>query len=196
MWYRTKIAQFGGGAVKQPNDDTTMVSSPDVAIYKPEKLNVYKPDQINFQGDVNNSLKQSLSALGVQADYMYPELIELIDNLNLNADEVAQDANKLKALFDILVYRTHTNIPRDDDHSAGFEADEARRQSPWHSNPEETPIEVKLEATHHQSLNVPTINDVQKTQGYMAVHGMPQYAKGKQSPLMMNTDLPSNRTLY
>ena len=172
MWYRTKIAQFGGGAVKQDNGNTTMVSSPDVAIYKPDTLNVYKPNQINLQ-NANPLLKQSLIALGVNADYMYPELMELIESLNLNADEIAQDTNKLNALFDILVNRSNTNIPQDDDHS-----------------------EELLETTRHKTTNVPTMHDVQKTQGHLSIHGMPQYAVGKQNPLMMNMDLPSNRTLY
>ena len=195
MWYRTKIAQFGGGAVKQENGDTTMVSSPDVAIYKPDTLNVYKPNELNLQ-NAGNSLQQSLTALGVNADIMYPELMELIESLNLNADEIAQDTNKLNALFDILVNRSHTNIPKDDDHSAGFEGMEARRHSPIHTNPEETPMEELLETTRHKTTNVPTMHDVQKTQGHMSIHGMPQYARGKQNPLMMNTDLPSNRTFY
>ena len=195
MWYRTKIAQFGGGAVKQDNGNTTMVSSPDVAIYKPDTLNVYKPDQINLQ-NANPLLKQSLIALGVNADYMYPELMELIESLNLNADEIAQDTNKLNALFDILVNRSNTNIPQDDDHSAGFEGMETRRHSPNHTNPDETPMEELLETTRHKTTNVPTMHDVQKTQGHLSIHGMPQYAVGKQNPLMMNMDLPSNRTLY
>jgi hypothetical protein len=195
MWYRTKIAQFGGGAVKQNNGDTTMVSSPDVAIYKPETLNVYKPNQINYQ-NAGTALQRSLNALGVNADYMYPELMELIESLNLNADEIAQDTNKLNALFDILVNRSNTNIPQDDDHSAGFEGMEARRHSPVHTNPDETPMEELLETTRHKTTNVPTMHDVQKTQGHLSIHGMPQYAVGKQNPLMMNMDLPSNRTLY
>jgi hypothetical protein len=195
MWYRTKIAQFGGGAVKQDNGDTTMVSSPDVAIYKPDTLNVYKPNQINYQ-NAGTALQRSLNALGINADYMYPELMELIESLNLNADEIAQDTNKLNALFDILVNRSNTNIPKDDDHSAGFEGMEARRHSPVHTNPDETPMEELLETTRHKTTNVPTMHDVQKTQGHLSIHGMPQYAVGKQNPLMMNMDLPSNRTLY
>jgi hypothetical protein len=195
MWYRTKIAQFGGGAVKQDNGDTTMVSSPDVAIYKPDTLNVYKPNQINYQ-NAGTALQRSLNALGINADYMYPELMELIESLNLNADEIAQDTNKLNALFDILVNRSNTNIPKDDDHSAGFEGMEARRHSPVHTNPDETPMEELLETTRHKTTNVPTMHDVQKTQGHMSIHGMPQYSVGKQNPLMMNMDLPSNRTLY
>jgi hypothetical protein len=195
MWYRTKIAQFGGGAVKQDNGDTTMVSSPDVAIYKPDTLNVYKPNQINYQ-NAGTALQRSLNALGINADYMYPELMELIESLNLNADEIAQDTNKLNALFDILVNRSNTNIPEDDDHSAGFEGMEARRHSPVHTNPDETPMEELLETTRHKTTNVPTMHDVQKTQGHLSIHGMPQYAVGKQNPLMMNMDLPSNRTLY
>lgn len=195
MWYRTKIAQFGGGAVKQDNGDTTMVSSPEVAIYKPDTLNVYKPNQINYQ-NAGTALQRSLNALGINADYMYPELMELIESLNLNADEIAQDTNKLNALFDILVNRSNTNIPNDDDHSAGFEGMEARRHSPIHTNPDETPMEELLETTRHKTTNVPTMHDVQKTQGHLSIHGMPQYAVGKQNPLMMNMDLPSNRTLY
>ena len=195
MWYRTKIAQFGGGAVKQDNGDTTMVSSPDVAIYKPDTLNVYKPNQINYQ-NAGTALQRSLNALGINADYMYPELMKLIESLNLNADEIAQDTNKLNALFDILVNRSNTNIPKDDDHSAGFEGMEARRHSPVHTNPDETPMEELLETTRHKTTNVPTMHDVQKTQGHMSIHGMPQYSVGKQNPLMMNMDLPSNRTLY
>lgn len=195
MWYRTKIAQFGGGAVKQDNGDTTMVSSPDVAIYKPDTLNVYKPNQINYQ-NAGTALQRSLNVLGINADYMYPELMELIESLNLNADEIAQDTNKLNALFDILVNRSNTNIPEDDDHSAGFEGMEARRHSPVHTNPDETPMEELLETTRHKTTNVPTMHDVQKTQGHLSIHGMPQYAVGKQNPLMMNMDLPSNRTLY
>jgi hypothetical protein len=195
MWYRTKIAQFGGGAIKQNNGDTTMVSSPDVAIYKPDTLNVYKPNQINFQ-DAGTPLQQSLQALGVDANYMYPELMELIESLNLNADEIAKDTNKLNALFDILVNRSNTNIPQDDDHSAGFEGMEARRHSPVHTNPDETPMEELLETTRHKTTNVPTMHDIQKTQGELSIHGMPQYAVGKQNPLMMNIELPSNRTLY
>lgn len=195
MWYRTKLAQFGGGAVKQNADSTTL--SPNMGVFKPETLNVYKPEELIIQGTTADSpLMSSLKTLGVDADYMYPELMELINSLQLNADEIAQDSNKLQALFDILVNRTHSNIPKDDDHSAGFEAMEARRHSPFHTNPEETPLEVKLRATQHQSTNVPTTHDIQKTQGYMAIHGMPQYAKGKQSPLLMNTELPSSRTLY
>jgi hypothetical protein len=127
---------------------------------------------------------------------MYPELMELIESLNLNADEIAQDTNKLNALFDILVNRSNTNIPEDDDHSAGFEGMEARRHSPVHTNPDETPMEELLETTRHKTTNVPTMHDVQKTQGHLSIHGMPQYAVGKQNPLMMNMDLPSNRTLY
>jgi hypothetical protein len=196
MWYRTKIAQFGGGAIKQENGDSTMVSSPDVAVFKPEKLNVYKPTELNIQGENQSLLQKSLQTLGADVNYMYPEMLELIENMNLNADEVAGDANKLKALFDILVYRAHSNIPKDDDHSSGFEAMEARRHSPFHPNPDEENIENLLEQTRHNTTNTPSINDVQKTQGFMSIHGMPQYAKGKQSPLMMNTEIPSNRTYY
>ena len=177
MWYRTKLAQFGGGVIKTPTATEPNNNSSDIK-------------------DAGDSLKKALTALGQHADYMYPELMELINNLNLNADEIASDTNKLEALFDILVNRSHSNIPKDDDHSAGFEAMEARRHSPFHPNPEEESMENKLEATRHQTTNVPTMNDVEKTQGFMSIHGMPQYARGKQSPLMMNTELPSNRTLY
>jgi hypothetical protein len=60
------------------------------------------------------------------------------------------------------------------------DANEARRLSPFHQNPEETPMETQLEAVRQQNVNnADSMSSTEGTRGNVLVRGEFPYASGK-----------------
>lgn len=78
------------------------------------------------------------------------------------------------------------------------QADEMRRLSPHHTDPEETTWEERLQSVRHQNVNNPNSPDAytnmqqaEAGQGEMAVKGMPQYNQGKSAEIFDNDNKSS-----
>jgi len=59
------------------------------------------------------------------------------------------------------------------------DANEARRLSPFHQNPEETPMETQLEAVRHENINNSSMSSTEGARGEISVRGEFPYASGK-----------------
>lgn len=132
-----------------------------------------------------------------------PELVKILKDLGISVDQYCNlpDQSK-KYIWDVLVYKDDTNLYNsvNDSDSPGLEASEARRHSPFHTNPAFTTLEEQLEATRHNTVdNVPN-NMLQAEKGRGGMHllngaGAVQYATGKGDPSFFMDNLPSNITL-
>lgn len=131
-----------------------------------------------------------------------PELVKILKDLGISADQYCNlpEASQ-KYIWDVLVYKNDTNLYNEvnDSDSPGFDAAEARRHSPYHSNPAFTTMEEQLEATRHDTVdNEPNnMQQAEKGRGGMFLlngSGAAQYASGKGDKLFYD-NLPSNQTL-
>lgn len=135
-------------------------------------------------------------------DQLRPELVKILGDLGISPDQYCNlPAESQKFIWDVLVYKNDTNLYNEieDSDTPGFDATEARRHSPYHSNPAYTTIEEQLEATRHDTVdNVPNnMQQAEKGSGDMYLfngNGAPQYASGK-GARMFYDNLPSDRTL-
>lgn len=132
-----------------------------------------------------------------------PELVKILKDLGISVDQYCNlPEQSKKYIWDVLVYKDDTNLYNsvNDSDSPGLEASEARRHSPFHTNPAFTTIEEQLEATRHNTVdNVPN-NMLQAEKGRGGMHllngsGAVQYATGKGDPSIFMDNLPSNITL-
>ena len=132
-----------------------------------------------------------------------PELVKILKDLGITDDEYcAMPIQQQKMIWDILVTKTDTNLYNsvNDSDTPGFDATEARRHSPYHTNPAYTTLEEQLEATRHNTVdNVPNnMQQAEKGRGGMSLlngNGFPQYSSGKGDPSIFMDNLPSNITL-
>jgi hypothetical protein len=149
-----------------------------------------------------NNLDQDIEGLGVGANQLYPELEKMLKEMNFDPKEYESlPDHARKNIWDIIVHKYDTNLYNtfEDSDTPGFDATEARRHSPYHTNPTFTSIEEQLEATRHQSVDREPNNMLQaeKGNGGMSMlngQGVPQYASGK-GARMFYDNLPSNQTL-
>ena len=149
-----------------------------------------------------NKLDQDMQGLNASADQLYPELEKMLEELNFDPKEYESlPDHARKNIWDIIVHKYDTNLYNtfEDSDTPGFSATEARRHSPYHTNPAFTSIEEQLEATRHHSVESETNNMLQaeKGKGGMTMlngEGVPQYASGK-GARMFYDNLPSNQTL-
>ena len=149
-----------------------------------------------------NNLDQEVKDLNVSANQLYPELEKMLKELNFDPKEYESlPDHARKNIWDIIVHKYDTNLYNtfEDSDTPGFDATEARRHSPYHTNPTFTSIEEQLEATRHQSVDREPNNMLQaeKGNGGMSMlngQGVPQYASGK-GARMFYDNLPSNQTL-
>ena len=132
-----------------------------------------------------------------------PELVKILKDLGITDDEYcSMPIQQQKMIWDILVTKTDTNLYNsvNDSDTPGFDATEARRHSPYHTNPAYTTLEEQLEATRHNTVdNVP--NNMQQAEigrGGMSLlngNGFPQYSSGKGDPSIFMDNLQYNITL-
>jgi hypothetical protein len=156
----------------------------------------------NSAGEKQSNLDQEIQGLNVQAEQLYPELEKMLKELNFDPKEYESlPDHARKNIWDIIVHKYDTNLYNDfeDSDTPGFDATEARRHSPYHSNPAFTSMEEQLEATRHDTVDREPNNMLQaeKGNGGMAMFngkGVPQYASGK-GARMFYDNLPSNQTL-
>lgn len=131
-----------------------------------------------------------------------PELVKILKDLNISDEEFcAMPEEAQKSIWDILVTKNDTNLYNsvNDSDTPGFDATEARRHSPHHTNPTETTLEEQLEATRHDTVNNTPNNMLQREKGNGGMFllngaGAAQYASGKGGRLFYD-NLPSNITL-
>lgn len=147
-------------------------------------------------------LDQEVQGLNVTAEDLYPELEKMLKEMNFSPNEYEKLPDHARRnIWDILVHKYDTNLYNtfEDSDTPGFDATEARRHSPYHSNPSETTLEEQLEATRHETVDREPNNSLQaeKGKGGMTLlngNGAPQYASGK-GARMFYDNLPSNQTL-
>ena len=156
----------------------------------------------NSKVDKVNNLDQEIKGLNVSAEQLYPELEQMLKELNFNPKEYeSMPDHARKNIWDIIVHKYDTNLYNsyEDSDTPGFDATEARRHSPYHTNPAFTSMEEQLEATRHDTVDREPNNMLQaeKGNGGMTMlngRGIPQYASGK-GARMFYDNLPSNQTL-
>lgn len=98
-------------------------------------------------------------------------------------------------------FKGSPNITTDDDapinEGPATQADEMRRLSPHHTNPEETTWEERLQSVRHQNVNNPNspvdsnMQQAEAGQGEMVIKGIPQYNQGKSSEVFDNDNKSS-----
>lgn len=151
----------------------------------------YKQAQTGFGGGILSPVEFKFQQMGVTAapsepDALAPEVDGLIDN------PVQEPKSEYEQrIWDSLVKRqdgisadgqilTETGDVMND--GPGVESLESRRMSPYHMNPEETPMELQLEGVRHQNVNndaPESMSSTEGTRGDMRVRGEFPYASGK-----------------
>ena len=160
------------------------------------------PGISNSSGQAKSILEQEVVGLNATAEQLYPELEKMLKELNFDPKEYeALPDHARRNIWDIIVHKYDTNLYNtfEDSDTPGFDATEARRHSPYHSNPAFTSMEEQLEATRHETVDREPNNMLQaeKGSGGMTMlngNGVPQYASGK-GARMFYDNLPSNQTL-
>lgn len=150
----------------------------------------------------NNPLDGYASELGIVPEKFYPELTDVLKEIGMSAEHYNDlPVHAKKSIWDIIVHKLDRNTynPFEDSDTPGFDAEQARRHSPYHTNPSETTLEEQLEATRHDTIDsVPNnMQQAEKGRGGMELlngNGAPQYASGKGGRLFYD-NLPSNITL-
>ncbi len=151
----------------------------------------------------NSPLIEHAGELGVVPEKFYPELQETLEELGITAEHYADlPEHSKKSIWDIIVHKLDRNTYNsfEDSDTPGMDANQARRHSPYHSNPTITTMEEQLEATRFNTVdNVPN-NMLQAEKGkggyeFLNGNGVPQYASGKGDPSVFMDNLPSTVTL-
>lgn len=159
---------------------------------------------VKAQVQQNQSLlTEETSQLGVVPEKFYPELQEILEEVGINAEQYSElPPHAKKSIWDIIVHKLDRNTYNsfEDSDTPGFDAEQARRHSPYHSNPSETTLEEKLEATRHDTVdNVPNnMQQAEKGKGGEFLfngNGFPQRAKGYGNPAIFMDNLPSIQTM-
>ena len=153
MWYKQAQTGFGGG--------------------------ILSPVELKFQ-------QMGVTAAPIESEVPSPEMGGLIDN------PVQEPKSEYeKRIWDALVNREDAigvdgQIISEDgqvmNDGPAIESLEARRMSPYHMNPEETPMELQLESVRQQNVNTDAPESMSSTEGargYSRVRGEFPYASGK-----------------
>ena len=177
MWYKQVLAQFGGG----------------VSFSEKEKVDTQNEPEINNIKDVDN-----------KPAGLYDELSSILEKMGKTLDEY-YNMNQLqqKEIWDLLVDRPHRMTM---DNTGNFikspqsASNEARRHSPFHENPEDTPLEVQLRGSQQENNNRDPQSMASTEKGNSFQHfkngeGYYQALKGKQDPILFGNK-PSNQTWY
>jgi hypothetical protein len=177
MWYKQVLAQVGGGvnfSGEQASD------SPDS----------FEIDKIR---DVDN-----------KPAGLYDELSGILEKMGKNLDEYySMNQEQQKEIWDLLVERPHRMTM---DNTGNFikspqsAANEARRHSPYHENPENTTLEEQLRGSQQENNNREPQTMASTEKGNSFQHfkngeGYYQALKGKQDPILFGNK-PSNQTWY
>ena len=177
MWYKQVLAQFGGG----------------VNFSEEEKVDSKNVSEIDNIRDVDN-----------QPARLYDELSGILEKMGKTLDEYySMNQIQQKEIWDLLVDRPHRMTM---DNTGNFikspqsAANEARRHSPYHENPEDTPLEVQLRGSQQENNNRDPQSMSSTEKGNSFQHfkngeGYYQASKGKQDPILFGNK-PSNQTWY
>lgn len=141
--------------------------------------------------------------LNVVPEKFYPELQETLQEIGIGADQYKElPEHAKKSIWDIIVHKLDRNTYNsfEDSDTPGMDATQARRHSPYHTNPTETTMEEQLEETRHNTIDSVPNNMLQAEKGKGAMEllngrGFPQYASGKGDPSVFMDNLPSTITL-
>lgn len=162
----------------------------------------YKTAQNGFGGGmlspVELKIQQALVPVVNNAEEMPMEENDIIQNPIGESTELYE-----QRLWDTIVNRkdgilTEPQFPNEDEmknSGQAVEADEARRLSPYHKNPEETTMEEQLEAVRQENVNADpaqSMSSTEDTRGGLLVRGEFPYASGK--GWTGYEDLPSDRS--
>ena len=181
MWYKQVLAQFGGG-VNWPDENTSQENT-----YQQTEPEI---DEIK---DVDS-----------MPDGLYDELPGILEKMGITLKEYYKmTEDQQKEIWDILVYRPHRMNLDDNGNfvvSPQAASTEARRHSPVHTNPEETPLELQLQGSQQQNNNVDPQSMASREKGngsqyFKNGEGYYQASKGKQDPILFGNK-PSNQTWY
>jgi hypothetical protein len=177
MWYKQVLAQFGGG----------------VNFSEEEKVDSKNVSEIDKIRDVDN-----------KPAGLYDELSGILEKMGKTLDEYySMNQIQQKEIWDLLVDRPHRMTM---DNTGNFikspqsAANEARRHSPYHENPEDTPLEVQLRGSQQENNNRDPQSMSSTEKGNSFQHfkngeGYYQASKGKQDPILFGNK-PSNQTWY
>jgi hypothetical protein len=155
------------------------------------------------QSQFHSQLTEETDQLGIVPEKFYPELQELLEEIGLTAEHYGDlPEHAKKSVWDIIVHKLDRNTYNsfNDSDTPGFDAEQARRHSPYHKNPSETTLEEKLEATRHDTVdNVPNnMQQAEKGKGgefLLNGNGFPQRAKGYGNPAIFMDNLSSIQTM-
>jgi hypothetical protein len=177
MWYKQVLAQVGGGV----NFSGEQISD--------------SPD--SFEIDKIRDVDDKPAGL-------YDELSGILEKMGKNLDEYySMNQEQQKEIWDLLVERPHRMTM---DNTGNFikspqsAANEARRHSPYHENPENTTLEEQLRGSQQENNNREPQTMASTEKGNSFQHfkngeGYYQALKGKQDPILFGNK-PSNQTWY
>jgi hypothetical protein len=157
-------------------------------------------DQANQYGTPLQGIAQELN---VVPEKFYPELQETLQEIGIDPNQYKDlPDHAKKSIWDVIVHKLDKNTYNsfEDTDTPGMVATQARRHSPYHSNPTETTVENQLEELRHDTIdNVPNnMLQAEKGRGGMTLlngNGFPQYSSGKGDPSVFMDNLPSTVTL-
>jgi hypothetical protein len=181
MWYKQVLSQFGGGVISPGQNESK------------DTVDSQSGFGIDDISDVDN-----------QPAGLYDELSGILEKMGKSLDEYYRmNQEQQKEIWNLLVERPHRmNMDNNGQYiiSPQSASTEARRHSPFHENPEDTPLETQLRGSQQENNNRDPQSMASTEKGNSFQHfkngeGYYQASKGKQDPILFGNK-PSNQTWY
>ena len=163
----------------------------------------YRIVKAQTQGLPSSELESHAQEIGVVPEKFYPELLQVLEEIGMSPEHYNDlPEHAQKSVWDIIVHKLDKNTynPVNDSDTPGLDAEQARRHSPYHTNPTVTTLEEQLEATRHDTVDSVPNNMQQAEKGkggefLLNGNGYPQRAKGYGNPAIFMDNLSSIKTM-
>lgn len=163
----------------------------------------YRIVKAQTQGLPSSELESHAQEIGVVPEKFYPELLQVLEEIGMSPEHYNDlPEHAQKSVWDIIVHKLDKNTynPVNDSDTPGLDAEQARRHSPYHTNPTFTTLEEQLDATRHDTVDSVPNNMQQAEKGkggefLLNGNGYPQRAKGYGNPAIFMDNLSSIKTM-
>ena len=163
----------------------------------------YRIVKAQTQGLPSTQLESPAQEIGVVPERFYPELQQVLEEIGMSPEHYNDlPEHAQKSIWDIIVHKLDKNTYNavNDSDTPGLDAEQARRHSPYHTNPTFTTLEEQLDATRHDTVDSVPNNMQQAEKGkggefLLNGNGYPQRAKGYGNPAIFMDNLSSIKTM-
>jgi hypothetical protein len=163
----------------------------------------YRIVKAQTQGLPSSDLQSHAQEIKVIPEKFYPELQQVLEEIGMSSEQYHDlPEHAQKSIWDIIVHKLDKNTynPVNDSDTPGLDAEQARRHSPFHTNPTVTTLEEQLEATRHDPVDSVPNNMQQAEKGkggefLLNGNGYVQRSTGRGNPAIFMDNLSSIKTM-